>query len=377
MTRPEAYLTRMLAFLAAVAGVAGLLFKALESAFATNPALNGLILAALLLGILYILRQVLLLRREVRWLEAYQNNQPAPEPNLLGPMARMLAGRKGRLSLSALSMRSLLDGIAARLDEQRELSRYLIGLLIFLGLLGTFWGLLHTVRSVGEVLSALPATPGDDLPAVFAALQKGLGAPLVGMGTAFSSSLFGLAGSLVLGFLELQSTQAQHRFFQDVEDWLSGQARLSGSGGGLETGDQSIPAYVQALLEQTAENLDALRHTVETAEDGRRLASANLTALAERLAALTDQMQAGQQIMLRLAEGQSEMRQALTRLGEARRGDGFDDSAKAHLRNIDLHLGRLVEEGAMGRSQAVQEIRNEIKILTRTIAAMADDAEPR
>lgn len=367
----------MLAFLAAVAGVAGLLFNALESAFATNPALNGLILAALLLGILYILRQVLLLRREVRWLEAYQNNQPAPEPNLLGPMARMLAGRKGRLSLSALSMRSLLDGIAARLDEQRELSRYLIGLLIFLGLLGTFWGLLHTVRSVGEVLSALPATPGEDLPTVFAALQKGLGAPLVGMGTAFSSSLFGLAGSLVLGFLELQSTQAQHRFFQDVEDWLSGQARLSGSGGGLETGDQSIPAYVQALLEQTAENLDALRHTVETAEDGRRLASANLTALAERLGALTDQMQAGQQVMLRLAEGQSEMRQALTRLGEARRGDGFDDSAKAHLRNIDLHLGRLVEEGAMGRSQAVQEIRNEIKILTRTIAAMADDAEPR
>lgn len=377
MTRPEAYLTRMLAFLAAVAGVAGLLFNALESAFATNPALNGLILAALLLGILYILRQVLLLRREVRWLEAYQNNQPAPEPNLLGPMARMLAGRKGRLSLSALSMRSLLDGIAARLDEQRELSRYLIGLLIFLGLLGTFWGLLHTVRSVGEVLSALPATPGEDLPAVFAALQKGLGAPLVGMGTAFSSSLFGLAGSLVLGFLELQSTQAQHRFFQDVEDWLSGQARLSGSGGGLETGDQSIPAYVQALLEQTAENLDALRHTVETAEDGRRLASANLTALAERLGALTDQMQADQQVMLRLAEGQSEMRQALTRLGEARRGDGFDDSAKAHLRNIDLHLGRLVDEGAMGRSQAVQEIRNEIKILTRTIAAMADDAEPR
>lgn len=377
MTRPEAYLTRMLAFLAAVAGVAGLLFNALESAFATNPALNGLILAALLLGILYILRQVLLLRREVRWLEAYQNNQPAPEPNLLGPMARMLAGRKGRLSLSALSMRSLLDGIAARLDEQRELSRYLIGLLIFLGLLGTFWGLLHTVRSVGEVLSALPATPGEDLPAVFAALQKGLGAPLVGMGTAFSSSLFGLAGSLVLGFLELQSTQAQHRFFQDVEDWLSGQARLSGSGGGLETGDQSIPAYVQALLEQTAENLDALRHTVETAEDGRRLASANLTALAERLGALTDQMQADQQVMLRLAEGQSEMRQVLTRLGEARRGDGFDDSAKAHLRNIDLHLGRLVDEGAMGRSQAVQEIRNEIKILTRTIAAMADDAEPR
>lgn len=377
MTRPEIYLTRMLVFLAAVAGVAGLLFGSLEAAFATNPALNGLILAALVLGILYILRQVLLLRREVRWLEAYQNNQPAPEPNLLGPMARMLAGRKGRLSLSALSMRSLLDGIDARLDEQRELSRYLIGLLIFLGLLGTFWGLLYTVRSVGEVLSTLPTGVNDDLPAVFANLQRGLGAPLTGMGTAFSSSLFGLAGSLVLGFLELQSTQAQHRFFQDVEDWLSGAARLSGSAGGLETGDQSVPAYVQALLEQTAENLDALRHTVETAEDGRRQSSANLTALAERLAALTDQMRAEQQVMLRLAEGQGEMRQLLARMAETGRNDGFDDSAKAHLRNVDLHLSRLVDEAALGRSQAVQEIRSEIKILTRTIAAMADDAEPR
>lgn len=378
MTRPGIYLTRMMLFLAAVAGVAGLLYESLKDAFIINPALNGLILAALLLGVAYIVRQVVSLRREVRWLEAYQNNEQAPEPNLLGPMARMLSGRKGRLSLSALSMRSLLDGIAARLDEQRELSRYLIGLLIFLGLLGTFWGLLHTVRSVGEVLSALPSSGTDDLPAMFASLQKGLGAPLTGMGTAFSSSLFGLAGSLVLGFLELQSSQAQHRFFQDVEDWLSGAARLSGAGGGLETGDQSVPAYVQALLEQTAENLDALRHTVETAEDGRRQSSAHLNALAERLAALTDQMRSEQQVLARLAEGQGDMSRLLARLAEGGgRGEGFDEGSKAHLRNIDLHLGRLVDEASLGRSQAVQDIRNEIKILTRTIAAMADDAEPR
>jgi len=381
MTRPYRYLLRMLVFLTLVGCACALLFPGLQRAFLVNPPLNGLILGVFVLGVLYGLQQVFRLAPEVAWIERFRQGQlggeGTPSPRLLAPMAAMLGERRGRLTLSAPVLRSLLDGIASRLDESRDLSRYLIGLLIFLGLLGTFWGLLHTVRSVGEVLSALPSSPGEDLPSVFAALQKGLGAPLVGMGTAFSSSLFGLAGSLVLGFLELQSTQAQHRFFQDVEDWLSGQARLSGSGGGLETGDQSIPAYVQALLEQTAENLDALRHTVETAEDGRRLASANLTALAERLGALTDQMQAGQQVMLRLAEGQSEMRQALTRLGETRRGDGFDDSAKAHLRNIDLHLGRLVEEGAMGRSQAVQEIRNEIKILTRTIAAMADDAEPR
>lgn len=377
MTRPEIYLTRMIVFLVVVAGVAGLLFDALEAAFATNPALNGLILAALLLGIGYILRQVLLLRREVRWLEAYQNNEEAPEPNLLGPMARMLAGRRGRLTLSALSMRSLLDGIAARLDEQRELSRYLIGLLIFLGLLGTFWGLLHTVRSVGEVLSSLPTSGTEDLPAVFANLQRGLGAPLTGMGTAFSSSLFGLAGSLVLGFLELQSTQAQHRFYQDVEDWLSGAARLSGGAGGLETGDQTIPVYVQALLEQTAENLDALRQTVETAESGRSAAASQMMALTERLSALTDQMRAEQQLLLRLTEGQGDMRQLLMRLAETDRNGGFDENARSHLRNVDLHLGRLVEEASKGRVQAVQDIRSEIKVLTRTIAAMAEDAEPR
>lgn len=378
MTRPETFLTRMIIFLAAVAGVAGLLFPAMRNAFATNPALNGLIVAVLALGVVYIMRQVVLLRREVAWLDAWQNGSEADEPNLLGPMARMLAGRKGRLTLSALSMRSLLDGIAARLDEQRELSRYLIGLLIFLGLLGTFWGLLHTVQSVGDVISGLSAgTDSTDLPRMFANLQQGLGAPLSGMGTAFSSSLFGLAGSLVLGFLELQASQAQHRFFQDVEDWLSGATRLSGGAGGIETGDQTVPAYLQALLEQTAENLDSLRHTVETSEDGRRSVGANLAALTERLVTLTDQMRAEQQLLVRLAEGQVEMRQLVARLAKTDNADGFDENSRLHLRNIDLHLARLVDESVAGRTQSVQEIRSEIKVLTRTIAALAEDAEPR
>lgn len=376
MTRPEGYLTRMFVFLAAVAVVVGLLYPTLEHSFAINAALNSLILAVLLLGIFYILRQVWQLRREVAWLDAQQTGSQAPEPTFLGPLARMLAGRRGRLSMSALSMRSVLDGIAARLDEQRELSRYLIGLLIFLGLLGTFWGLLHTVRSVGEVISSLPSGDNNDLPKMFANLQRGLGAPLAGMGTAFSASLFGLAGSLILGFLELQASQAQHRFFQDVEDWLSGATRLTGGAGGLETGDQSVPAYVQALLEQTAENLEALRHTVEAAEDGRRIVSSGLSALTERLVTLTDQMRSEQQMLSKLAEAQIEMRHVMTRLGSNEQ-QGFDESSRTHLRNIDLHLARIADETSSGRNQAVQEIRSEIKVLTRTIAALADDAEPR
>ncbi len=377
MTRPERYLTRMILFLLVVGGVAALLFPALESAFMTNPALNGLILGALVVGIIYIFRQVVMLRPEVAWLKHYQTSHSAAptEPVLLAPMARMLGEKKGRLMLSALSMRSLLDGIAARLDESRELSRYLIGLLIFLGLLGTFWGLLTTVRSVGGVIGTLSVGTGD-VGQMFANLKAGLETPLVGMGTAFSSSLFGLAGSLVLGFLELQAGQAQNRFFQDVEDWLSGATRLSSGATGLETGDQSIPAYVQALLETTAENMETLQRTVAAAEDSRRSSNTNLVALTERLSALTDQMRAEQSLLVKLAENQVEMKHVLTRLLEANMG-GLDESSRQHLRNIDVYLARLVEESVTGRTQAVHEIRTEIKVLTRTIAALAEEPESR
>ncbi|HYH21536.1 MAG TPA: flagellar motor protein MotA [Azospirillum sp.] len=383
MTRPERFLTRMALFLVVVAAVAVLLYPALENAFMTNPALNGLILVALFTGIAFIFRQVIMLRPEVAWLERYQQvERPGaatdePEPVLLAPMARMLGEKKGRLTLSALSMRSVLDGIGARLDESRELSRYLIGLLIFLGLLGTFWGLLHTVRSVGSVIGSL-SVEGGDVGTMFSHLKAGLETPLIGMGTAFSSSLFGLAGSLVLGFLELQATQAQHRFFQDVEDWLSGATRLSSGAGGLETGDQSVPAYLQALLEQTAENLDTLQRTVAGAEEGRRVANNNLMALTERLATLTDQMRAEQQLLLKLGESQMEMKHLLTRLADAAAGGfGMDESSRQHLRNIDVYLARLVDEASSGRTQAVAEIRSEIKVLTRTIAALAEEAETR
>lgn len=377
MTRPERFLTRMILFLVVVVIVCALLFPALRAAFLNNAPLNGVILATLLAGIAFIFRQVLMLRPEVAWLEKYQSGAPPAglqEPVLLAPMARMLGERRGRLTLSALSMRSLLDGIASRLDESRELSRYLIGLLIFLGLLGTFWGLLHTVQSVGGVIGSLSVN-GGDVGAMFNNLQKGLEAPLVGMGTAFSSSLFGLAGSLVLGFLELQASQAHNRFFQDLEDWLSSATRLSSGGaGGLEVGEQSVPAYLQALLEQTAENLDSLQRTVASAEEGRRSANANLMALTERISSLTDHMRAEQQLLLRLGESQLDMKALLERVAESAVG-GFDDASRQHLRNMDIYLARIVEESAVGRVQSVQEIRSEIKLLARTIAALAEEAE--
>ena len=365
---------RMALFLVAVMLVIGALSAHLMTAFLANPPLNGLIIGVMLLGILYIFRQVFMLIREVAWIETIRSGRPGMSvqmrPRLLAPMAAMLGERTQRFSLSALSMRSLLDGIAARLDEQRDISRYLIGLLIFLGLLGTFWGLLQTITSVGAVISGLSVGTGD-LNAVFNDLKRGLQEPLTGMGTAFSTSLFGLAGSLVLGFLELQAGQAQNRFYNDLEDWLSSQTRLA-SGSIAVEGDHSVPAYVQALLEQTADSLESLQRTLDRGEESRISANTGITSLTEKLTTLTDQMRTEQTLMIKLAESQLEMKPILARLAEGSGGGLADDDVRGHVRNIDVHLSRLHEELATGRSETVQELRSEIRVLARTIAAVAE-----
>lgn len=374
MTSPRRYLTRMIAFVLAVAAVAGALYAPLLNAFHANPALNGLIVGVLVLGIAYSFRQVITLRREVNWIVNVRTGRPGisvqAAPRLLAPLAAILGEQTRRFRLSALALRSLLDGISARLDEQRDIARYTIGLLIFLGLLGTFWGLLQTIDSVGGVIAGLSVGGDSDLNAVFTNLKAGLQAPLAGMGTAFSSSLFGLAGSLVLGFLELQASQAQNRFFNDLEDWLAGQTRLSSGGGAGIDQDQAVPAYVQALLEQTADSLESLQRTIARGEESRISANQSMATLAENLSALTDQMRAEQALMEQLAEGQLELRPVLAKLTETRPGANFDDNLQQHIRNIDVHLAQLMEQLASGRSEMVQELRTEIRVLSRTIAAI-------
>ena len=389
MTRPGLFLTRMAVILILVGAGIAVLFPQLEQAFLATSVLNGMILVVLLIGIGHTLRTVLMLRREVAWIEDFRREPQgeemagvvsAPQPRLLGPMATMLGEheRKGRrVSLSALSMRSLLDGIAARLDESRELSRYMIGLLVFLGLLGTFWGLLDTVSSVADVINALELD-GGELQDVFARLKVGLRQPLSGMGTAFSSSLFGLAGSLVLGLLELQASQAQNRFYNDLEEWLSGLTRLSSGALGGE-GEQSIPAYIQALLEQTADGLEGLQRTIAQGEEGRHQANQNLISLTDKLSTLGEQMRSEQALLMRLGESQVKLEGLLSRMGEGQQafsGGGMDEASRTHLRNLDVYLARLVEEAASGRSQLIHEIRSEIRLLARTIAAIADEGEP-
>ena len=373
----------MLLFLAAVAVASVLLFQPLTQFFMANAALNGLIVGVLVLGVIYNFRQVVRLYPEVGWIDSYREglengmsraSTPSEEhhPKLLAPMATMVSKRDS-LSLSAPSMRSLLDSIASRLDESRDLSRYTIGLLIFLGLLGTFWGLLQTVGSISGVISGL-SVEGGDPSTIFSTLKRGLEAPMAGMGTAFSSSLFGLAGSLVLGFLDLQAGQAQNRFYNDLEEWLSSVTRLS-SGGLMAEGEQSVPAYVQALLEQTAESLENLQRTLQRGEEGRSKVDNSLISLSAKLETLTDQMRTEQALMKSLAETQVAIRPVLQQLaqGSGGSGGGLDDASRAHIRNMDLHVSRMLDEMREGRETLTQDLRREIKLLARTVAAASED----
>src|ERR1700736_3007984 len=345
MNRSHRFLVRMAGFLCFVIALAVALGGPLFAAFMGNQAANGGIIGILRAGIAYIFRSVLLLNPDMSWIEGIRDRltnrdltAPAgPPPRLLAPMARMLGARQGgRVSLSPTSLQTLLDGIASRLDETRETSRYLIGVLVFLGLLGTFYGLLETVRSVGGVIGALNVS-SSDLARAFADLKTGLESPLHGMATAFSSSLFGLAGSLVLGFLDLQAGQAQNRFYNDLEEWLSTYTRLS-SGSLGEGGDSSVPAYIQALLEQTADSLENLQRLLGRSEEGRIAANATLAGLSDRLGAIGEYMNAGQAQMVRLAENQIELKPLLSRLtAVAENSLGQDEILRGHLRNIEAY----------------------------------------
>jgi hypothetical protein len=377
MTKPTNYLIRMIVFCVVVYGTAAIISPQLTRFFMANPLINSVIVVVEIFGVFWNLRQVQRLYPEIAWVEAFrrtrQKLEQAHPPVLLAPMARMLHGRadgERRVTLSGQAMSTILDGIASRLDESRELSRYVTGVMIFLGLLGTFWGLLHTVSSVAAVINGMNLA-GGDVNGMFAQLKAGLAGPLAGMGTAFSSSMFGLSGALILGFLDLTAGQAMNRFFNELEEWLAGLTRLStGVLGG--DGEASVPVYVQALLEQTAENMDSLQRVLSRGEDGRAQGNAALLSLNERMATLADTLRANQQLMLKLAEAQTALAPALTRLGDARQS-GQDDVSRAHLRNIELLLNRLLTESEQGRMQSTAELRSDLKVLTRTIAAVRDD----
>ena len=313
LSSPLIYLWTMLVFLALAGFVALILGRQITTAFTTNPGLNALILTALAIGILLALVQVFRLGREVRWANALREGSPDADrgrgPVLLAPMRAMVGARRGPLSLSPQSTRSILDSLATRLDETRDIARYLVGLLVFLGLLGTFWGLLTTIGAISTTIQSLDPGTGD-ASSVLDSIKKGLSTPLAGMGTAFSSSLFGLSGSMVLGFLDLQVGRAQNRFFTELEDWLSS---VTDAGADMVLAPKAGPSGVEEMRLLS----DRLNRFVQDQGSSPRT-SAAMASLAESIQGLVQHMRSEQQMLRDFVESQAseqrEMRSVLDRL---------------------------------------------------------------
>ena len=303
LSMPGVFVLRMLVFLALVGFIAAILMPQFISAFQANPGLNGLIIAVLLIGIIFAFWQVFRLYPEIRWVNAFRIADPglaiAHNPTLLAPMATMLRDRQGSLSLSTTSMRSIMDSIGSRLDEARDTGRYLVGLLVFLGLLGTFWGLLDTIRSVGDTINALDTKVADSS-LIFEELKTGLAAPLKGMGTAFASSLFGLSGSLVLGFLELQASQAHSRFYNELEEWLSGITELSPGGSTEGASAEQVNRQLYGAIFEVQRSLSEIADRLDQGGGG-----GGSSDVAEGLNQLVGQMRREQEIIRQWADDQS------------------------------------------------------------------------
>ena len=320
---PRVYLVHMVVFTMLVAILVVVILPGLISAFMANPVLNGVIVFTLLLGMFHSFRMVWRLFREVNWVNAFREggkeDQVKP-PQLLAPMAMLLKNRKDTV-LSPVSMRSLLDSLASRLDESRDMSRYLVGLLIFLGLLGTFWGLLETVKSIGGAIEGLDVTAAQSA-TMFDQLKQGLQAPLKGMGLSFSSSLFGLAGSLILGFLDLKAAQAQNRFYTDLEDWLSSITDIAA--GENQSMAAPISGIAPQLLRSELQNLqravERLTFSIEnpkpSASPGPGLHGGNdsIEQLADAVANLVAQMREEQKLVRQWAQGQQTQQNEIQRL---------------------------------------------------------------
>lgn len=317
LSSPRVFLLRMMIFLA-LAGFVGLILnQQIAKAFLANPGLNGLIFAVLVIGVLLTFRQVVRLFPEVRWVNDFRMSEPGlalrEQPKLLAPMASLLGDRISQgAPIGTTLMRSILDSIGTRLDEAREIGRYLTGLLVFLGLLGTFWGLLETVGSISGVIGSLGGGGTQDTGVLFEELKTGLSGPLAGMGTSFSASLFGLAGSLILGFLDLQAGQAQNRFHNELEDWLA--AAVSAADAEARDATVFAPAKAAPTADISAA-LDRLNKSI--AEGGSSKAASQATAhLAEGIQGLVKHMRSEQQMIRDWVEAQAAQQQDIKTLLE-------------------------------------------------------------
>lgn len=361
--QPTRQFLAMLVALGAVGTAAYFLYQPIRTVFFANVGLNGLIGAVFVIGLISCFWQVFALVRSVSWIEGFAIDRPGHEfvepPRLLRSLSSLLRDQRARQALTALSTRSILDSVATRIDESRDITRYIINLLIFLGLLGTFWGLSLTVPEVVNTIRSLE--PKADGSIDFEQLMRGLESQLDGMGTAFASSLLGLAGSLVVGLLELFASRAQNQFFREMEDWLSTITRISFSG----DSDGDAVSTAAALMEENSGQIRELTRLVsqivEKAEDAQRRQQIDPGEGERQVVALN-----------RIAE---RLENVTFAGGGGGGGDGFDPETQERIRNIDRQLMRLAEEVAAGRQDAVGELRAEISGLTRTLTQLIDRAD--
>lgn len=382
-SQPVRQVTLMLAVLGLVAAGGWFAYARIFPIFIANPWLNGLILTVFALGILACFWQVWQLAKAVYWIESFAADRPGrPEytpPGMLAPLAALLRSRKGQGEIATSSARSILESVATRIDEARDITRYITNLLIFLGLLGTFYGLATTVPAVVETIRALAPQEGESGLAVFDKLMAGLESQLGGMGTAFSSSLLGLAGSLVVGMLELFVSHGQNRFYRELEEWISSITRLSFTGADGE-GEGSV---VAGILDHMSEQMDTLREMFMQTEAARQHTDAHLNNLAAGVVELAEQLGGemaarGEQVnaLQRMAEGQERLSVALeaNAARAANAGDEYDIQAemRMRLRSIDQQMLRMLEELTAGRQESMAELRNDFAALTRAILSRRD-----
>ena len=345
--------------------------------FQANPYLNGFIGFVFVIGVLACFWQVWQLSQSVRWLEDFarkpNSDAQIKAPLLLAPLATLLRSRGQRMQINTTSTRSILDSVATRIDEAREITRYIVNLLIFLGLLGTFYGLATTVPALVDTIRGLAPEDGETGTEVFARLMNGLDSQLSGMGVAFASSLLGLAGSLVVGLLELFAGHGQNRFYRELEEWLSSITKLGFSSGDSDgAGDMGTAGVI---LDQMVEQMEAMQLLFARSEEGRSEVEYRLGQLSDTLERMTERMEAtapSATAFARIADSQDRLIDVLTHKSE---NEGLDSESRMRLRSIDVQMLRILEEVAAGRQETMAELRTDLNAIGRALDRMARNAE--
>ena len=381
-SQPVRQILMMFVVVAFVLAGAYLAYSKIFPIFLSNPWLNGVILGVFAIGVISCFWQLFTLVTSVSWIEGFAADRPGYEataaPSLLAPLAALLRSRGARTQISNSSARSILESVASRIEEVRDMTRYLASLLIFLGLLGTFFGLATTVPGVVDTIRALAPKEGQSASEVFEKLMGGLGTQLSGMGTAFASSLLGLAGSLVVGLLELFVTRGQNRFYRELEEWVSSFTRISFASEG-EGGTEGNA--LTGMLDQLVEQMEVLQSLVAEAEERRLATDERMGHLVQALDRLTQKMGGGtgdaaaSDALARIAEGQSRMIRIMEQNAADTGVDGGDAESRMRLRSIDVQLLRLLEEVAAGRQESITDLRGDLGQLIRAVRALSRTTE--